>query len=67
MVNESKGEIKVQKDKGNRRCVKGGEEKTDLKFASGCWLIGSLVCCFVVLEKKKKKKNKRKKKKKKKN
>ena len=53
MVNESKGEIKVLKDKANRGCVEGGEEKTDLKLLVGCCLVGSLVCCFVVLKKKK--------------
>ena len=53
MVNESKGEIKVLKDKGSR-FVEGGEEKTDLKLLVGCCLVGSLVCCFVVLKKKKK-------------
>jgi len=32
VVNESKSKIKVLKDKGSRRCVEGGEEKTDLKL-----------------------------------
>ena len=59
MVNESKGEIKVLKDKGRRRCVEGGEVKIDLKLRVGCWLVCSLVCCFVVLGKKKKKKKKK--------
>ena len=66
MVNENKGKIKVLKDKGSRRFVESGQEKTDLKLQVGCWLVGSLVCCFVVVKKKKKKTKKKKKEKKKK-
>ena len=32
MVNKSKGKINILDDKGSRRCVEGGEEKTDLKL-----------------------------------
>ena len=45
MVNKSKGKINILDDKGSRRCVEGGEEKTDLKLLA---VVGQLVHWFVV-------------------